>query len=324
MANLFKKEKFLPRALRGILLDISGIINYLYGDLRKTLEKKVRSVSDYDSWVSMRPEVRFDIASANVKARDRIAFAVKDANDLGVSNNTKLFSSLGIDGKAPEAWAFYLLTAQNIIGRDVSYYLNRTYPFGGSLAGRFTTIISGSEKVVDSIIRRGIAEGWSAWDIAKKVGQYISPDRRGKLVAPWTIIRRERGLPISYVPEGVPAGAVDYNALRIARTEIINSYRRATIESSRDNPFVVGWRWVLSPAHPKCDICDEWAAHDEGLGEGVYSDPVEVSSLGHPNCLCHIDTVTIFHNEMRPYFDEMYKELRDTPEEMWAAAGFEL
>lgn len=86
-----------------------------------------------------------------------------------------------------------------------------------------------------------------------------------------------------------------HRAAVIARTEIAHAYTEAHVRSVRDpqtglwREGVVGVKWMLSSSHPEPDICDIWALHDEGRGEGVYY-TVPVPS-DHPNGLCLTTTV---------------------------------
>ena len=82
----------------------------------------------------------------------------------------------------------------------------------------------------------------------------------------------------------------------IARTEMSNAYYRSVIESTKNNPFVVGYRWKLSRSHRIRDICDDLAHRDHGLGlPGVFPKdrvPLIQSLASHPQCLCYIEPVT--------------------------------
>ncbi|WP_439640547.1 hypothetical protein [Nevskia sp.] len=103
------------------------------------------------------------------------------------------------------------------------------------------------------------------------------------------------------------------NALRVVRTES----DRANIMSSREAIYavegVVGTRFLLSPAHPRFDICDLHAdVNLYGLGKGVY--PRGKSPLpAHPNTLSYEEAV--FEWEVTPED----REGRDDPIE-WLKA----
>lgn len=78
------------------------------------------------------------------------------------------------------------------------------------------------------------------------------------------------------------AQGIAYNALRLARTELQYAHHAMTSEIYRNAPWVEG-KWVrLSPAHPKIDICDTYAAG------GPYESGEQILPL-HPNCMCYYE-----------------------------------
>jgi len=82
----------------------------------------------------------------------------------------------------------------------------------------------------------------------------------------------------------------------IARTEMSDAYHRSVIESTKNNPLIVGYRWTLSRSHKIRDICDDLAHKDHGLGlPGVFPKdkvPLTQSLASHPQCLCYIVPVS--------------------------------
>jgi len=181
--------------------------------------------------------------------------------------------------------------------------LNRRWPgTNKNLTDRLKTVRDGSERVVRNIISLGIKDGKSSWQIAKEIEAYVIPNDNGLRVAPWTITRRELGRPTSYIPRGVPAGSVEYNAMRIARTETAYTYQQAPYLAHKDKWYYNGTLWVLSRSHPKVDICDEYAAHDEGIGIGMWRKPPPTP---HPHCLCHTQTKTIGTDEMLDWLEKL-------------------
>ena len=76
-------------------------------------------------------------------------------------------------------------------------------------------------------------------------------------------IRRALGVPLN-------------DALRIARTEMMVSYRTASLNIYRANSDVVsGWEWLASPG--ACDFCESMNGTMHDLSESLES---------HPNCRC--------------------------------------
>jgi len=66
-------------------------------------------------------------------------------------------------------------------------------------------------------------------------------------------------------------GSPHANALRVFRTEINRAHGEAFRAAAFEHPDVVGTRFLLSPNHPRPDICDMHARVNRyGLGPGVY------------------------------------------------------
>jgi hypothetical protein len=186
------------------------------------------------------------------------------------------------------------------IGKTI--LLARRFDDHKTITGRLKTVQDGSERVVRNIISLGMKEGKSSWVIAKEIEAYVIPNEKGLRVAPWTITRRELGKPVSYIPKGVPAGSVEYNAFRIARSEVAYTYQQAPYLAHKDKWYYNGTRWHLSRAHPKIDNCDVYAAHDEGIGVGVWRKPPKIP---HPHCLCWTEVLTVSTDEMIRMFKLM-------------------
>ena len=121
---------------------------------------------------------------------------------------------------------------------------------------------------IDRLVFEGVRDGRGAHRIANDITQTLLPGarRRGST----TVFRERRGL--------VPTPNVPYAAWRLARTEITASAGRATLAASRANPFVDRIEWLLSPNHPRIDICDS--------RQGIYPLGQEPGYPAHPNCLC--------------------------------------
>lgn len=173
-----------------------------------------------------------------------------------------------------------------------------------------------NEKLTE-IIARGTAQGKGAIEIAKDLEKFVSPTeaRESRIIRSWvyrkdengnwiyetnkdgSIKLDENGNPVrkkfseSYYP-----GKVDYNAQRLARTMISHAYQQAFEHVNRNDPFVIGYRWLTSDFHGRvCAICRERAETDHyGLGEGVF--PKEDLPMDHPNGMCTFEAV--FSDEM--------------------------
>lgn len=82
-----------------------------------------------------------------------------------------------------------------------------------------------------------------------------------------------------------------YQARRIARSEMAEANRQAYRASVNEQPYVVGLRWTLSPNHPRADVCDLLANQDlHGLGPGGYPKG-SYPETPHANCLCGPESI---------------------------------
>jgi hypothetical protein len=153
---------------------------------------------------------------------------------------------------------FGRLAQQTVEGLAARYYSD-----GIALSTRLHNLSAAGYRSVENSILRSIAEQLSAAQTADRVHDALTAAGEG---SPWWV------------------------AMRIARTELIQAHRATTNVAAVDRqtgelkPYLLGIGWALSAGHPEPDICDIYAAHDSGLGPGVYQpDDVPIS---HPNCLC--------------------------------------
>jgi len=88
-----------------------------------------------------------------------------------------------------------------------------------------------------------------------------------------------------------PHGDVLYAAQRVLRTESNRAYTESYVSSVAQHPDVIGMKFMLSPNHPRTDICDLYArANLHGLGPGVYP-PGNTPYPAHPNTLSLLQPV---------------------------------
>lgn len=147
---------------------------------------------------------------------------------------------------------------------------------GLKLSDRIWRMSQGMRYIVEQEVLRGILANESAADIARRVERYLLPGRelpRGEVPS----------APFSNQPRDVA-----YNAYRLARTEITQTYhdahRRGDEELHRRG-LVLGTRVVLSRDHARRilrstnsrtarDICDDWAERIPGSQPVKYQPPV--------------------------------------------------
>jgi hypothetical protein len=150
---------------------------------------------------------------------------------------------------------------------------SRIWSHGGRLQGG-----------IDEILRQGIAQKKSAYQLAKELEAYVNPGAREDM--DWRKVYPD--LPAWLSDRWT---SVEKNSQRLARTSINHAYHIAMKEAAAANYFAKAIHWALSPNHYErqilpfgADVCDDYAAHDEGLGAGNW--PIDKVPLPHAMCLC--------------------------------------
>lgn len=153
-------------------------------------------------------------------------------------------------------------------------------PSGRRLSDRLWRVRQSVRAGIDAEIRTAILRGTDALQLAKQLNHYLTPvGAQPRTKAPG------RG------------GQGSYAARRLARTEITRALGQATLTAAAANPMVDGIRWRLSASHPKQDVCDDHAGHDEGMGKGVWPKRRVPRFPPHPYCLCVLLQVTPSRDE---------------------------
>ena len=164
-----------------------------------------------------------------------------------------------------------------------------------TVSQRLSSVKASAIKTVRNLVYQGTEKGWSATMLANKIAKYIDP-RVSKMtrVAPWLLHRTRFGRPTSFIPKDIRAGTVWGNSLGIARTELNNTWRLVAVDLHKGKPWHTGWNWMLSSAHPREDICDDWAAGSPYKNESEL--PID-----HPNGLCYVEAQQLSPSAFRKY-----------------------
>lgn len=91
--------------------------------------------------------------------------------------------------------------------------------------------------------------------------------------------------------QGKDEDAAYWQARRLFRTEINRAHGMAYQNSLEEDEDIIGTRFMLSPNHPRVDICDMHASVNRfGLGRGVYPKGKNPWPA-HPNTLSYVEAV---------------------------------
>ena len=152
----------------------------------------------------------------------------------------------------------------------------RIYRDGLTISDRIWRISQEARDSMKAIVQVGVGE--DAVKVARALETYVN---QGAAVTAAKFPKM-----MSRMGGRVPAN-IDYNALRLARTELTAAYGQGTIAAAKASPAIKTVKWVLSNTHPRTDICDQYARGGKN-GDGVYAAGDCPISPAHPNCLCTI------------------------------------
>ena len=165
------------------------------------------------------------------------------------------------------------------------------YQDGWTLSGAIWGYNKRTQDDLSKIISIGTAQGKSAIEIAKELEQYVDPSARkqAKTIHSWRyatmndVIKDRAKYVGEEIKDSVYFGRIDYNAMRLARTLISHAYQQSFETVNKNDPFVVGYRWITSNFHGRvCDICR--------IREGHIFKKNELP-LDHPNGMCTFEAV---------------------------------
>lgn len=139
-----------------------------------------------------------------------------------------------------------------------------------------------TRNTIGDIVRGAIAEGEHPYKVTEMLDSYVKKGANTFAVNYPNMMERLGNLPMD----------LSYESLRLARTEMAAAYGKATVESAKLNPGVIGIQWQVSNAGVTCDVCKGYANHDSGLGKGVFRLDELPEYPAHPNCLCTLIEVT--------------------------------
>ena len=174
--------------------------------------------------------------------------------------------------------------SNNVVTDMAKNFPKRIFPgSNASIGAKIVTVQGSAKKTLMDILTLGIERGFGAKEISEMMDNFIKPVDSKKWIGPYDWYRDKFGIKVNIKPPTRVAGSVHFNSIRIARTEINHTYRMTTVDLNRKQPWVEGFEWNLSPAHPEYDICDEWIKGNPYTEAGIRE-------LGHPYCMCYVTT----------------------------------
>jgi len=161
---------------------------------------------------------------------------------------------------------------------------------GLQLSDRLWNIDSGAADEVIQVINRAIVQGNSASEATAdflRRGEPVPANLHGKeRQAAADVIARQAVDPLTKSPDSARA-----KVQRVMRTELNRAHGEGYMAAAFELSDVVATRFLLSPRHPRPDICDMHASVNRyGLGPGVY--PRDRNPWpAHPNTISFVEVV---------------------------------
>lgn len=279
-------------------------IKRMYENLYKEIAKKIGSLGNNNlqkqNLILLQRDIKNRIEKLNNDIKNGIIRDMKIVSNEVVSDTRMFLKQCGFkDEDIHNAFSYVPeQVVSNIINGNV-------YQDGWTLSGAIWGYNKNVQEKINKIISIGTAQGKSAYEIAKELEQYVNPSARkhSKTISSWRYDREG-----NKIKDKVYFGKIDYNALRLARTLISHAYQQSFENVNRNDPFVIGYRWLTSNFHGRvCEICRDRAETDKfGLGIGVF--PKDQLPLDHPNGMCTFEAVIPYNmNEIAKRIGEWYK-----------------
>lgn len=284
------------RALMRLTLLVMGETHRILGEVQQWLVGAVQSLADDEGNIDANRlrgldgqlESRFRQAIQQwvtlfASAREQAAslpFGV-----LVIQHNAYLQPALLQENMTPDDLGVIVQGWQQRRLRALQATQQRVYGDGLQLSQRIWRLENGGLTTLRNTLNTAYTERTSAVGLARQIEAQLGADQD---MPRWTR-RRLYGMTASERAgdrTGLLTGTenrsrgIAYNALRLARTELQFANHAVSAEIATHAPWVTGQYVRLSPAHPKSDICDQWAAG------GPYPKGDSILPL-HSQCMCY-------------------------------------
>jgi len=223
-----------------------------------------------------------------------------DARDLLLQQGMQQAATLGLSPYTAATGEVVpllnTLAAQRIADEALRFIVTFIGGDGLQLSDRIWRLDRHARDIVINAIEQAVIQGYGAGQAARELllqGKPVPLDLQAKIDAANASRISQTIINQLMTGNGSPLD----HAMRLMRTELNRAHGEAYMRGGEDHPDFAGWRFLLSPAHPKYDICDLHAAANlHGIGRGVYPSREKCPWPAHPNTLSYVEIV--FRNEV--------------------------
>lgn len=276
-ASIRRVRGYTNDTMSAVEQDILRALRRAYQDLTELMGLSGTGKVTYAVYSNKRAEIAkvMDQMTLDINMSSRLAIkaVAEDTIDIYGNLTSKYAKEKGYAFDAAAAFnSIPYAAVQNVVGR--------VWGDGYNFSDRIWIMNEYANQSVKDILSAGISRGEGATKIAKQLQEFL--------------IEPSISDTTSYTTAGLKSitgrGTINYNALRLAKNEINNTYREALVVANDKNPIMGGVKWNLSGSHPRPDICDVWAKMDAyGLGAGVT--PADKTPIDHVGGFCFLTEV---------------------------------
>lgn len=283
-AKIKRGEAAGRRQMRGQLREDLAQVERIYRQAADDIEREIRNAAGTDNNLrietlqTLLDKIRNRLQGLSASRDELLRTSMKKAARIGVSPFQEV---PGISEDLANISHDAVKFVQTFVAED-----------GLQLSDRLWRVNRGAREAVAGAVEQAVTQGHSASRAARDFmsrGQDVPASVRDKVdAADADRVAHQAGRALLRADNDRSAYQ---NALRVFRTEINRAHGHAFRAAAFEQPDVVGTRFLLSPAHPKPDICDMHARVNlYGMGPGVY--PKGKSPWpAHPNTLSFEEVV---------------------------------
>lgn len=266
--------------------DIKKMYEQLYKDVTRKISAMGNGNIQKQNLLLLQRDIKSRIEQLNKDIQSGIIRNMKIVSNEVVSDTRTFLKQCGFKDEDIHSAFSYVpdQVIRNIINGNI-------YQDGWTLSGAIWGYNKKTQDALNKIISIGTSQGQSALEIAKQLEQYVdtSAKKTAKTIHSWRyatmndVIAGRAKYVGEEIKDSVYFGRIDYNAIRLARTLISHAYQQSFETVNKNDPFVVGYRWLTSNFHGRvCDICRS--------REGKVFKKNELP-LDHPNGMCTFEAV---------------------------------
>lgn len=264
----------------------------LYGDAADEVRAAIRGRVDGSDTVpvshlrDLLRQVEDVIDRLGQRRNEMLTQGLQDAAELGARPYT--LGGVAATGAAGQA-VLSSEAAMRVSTEAVAFVQSFTAADGLRLSDRLWRLDQGAKETLTRAIGQAVVGGW---DAAKASAQFMYSGQ----AVPADVAARLKGAKGDALARAADLltgdGGEVWKADRVFRTEINRAHGTAYMAGAEKTPGFAGFKFLLSPQHPKPDICDLLAAQNlHGLGAGVYPTAKACPWPAHPNTLSFVEMV---------------------------------